>query len=95
MLDRRLDQRLAVGAGDEDAWPDLQVDGPEAGAAGDVGHGFAGEATLDVGGEGVRGALLQKQVHRADAGAERVGHEQLGILARLAWNGGEAALGFG
>jgi len=47
MLERGGDQRLAVGARDEDAWADVELDVPEGAAAGDVGHRLTRLAPLD------------------------------------------------
>ena len=53
MRDRGLDQRLAVGARDQRAGADREVDRPEAAGAGDVGDRLVREAAVDERGEGL------------------------------------------
>src|SRR3546814_12973836 len=57
MIDRGLDQRLAIGPRDQRAWADRQLDRPEGAGAGDIGDGLMGEAAREERGKSGRGGM--------------------------------------
>ena len=83
MIDRGLDQRLAVGARDEYAGADLQVDRPEGAGAGEIGDRLVARAAVDECGEGGRdGMVVEREQQAVAVDAQRMGEQQLGVEPR-------------
>src|SRR3546814_4129716 len=92
MVDRRLDQRLAVGTGDEHARPDLQLDRPEGAAAGDIRNRLPRLAAAQERFERLRPLVVEPgEEKRFAPDPPGMGHQQFGVEARRVGNGRKTA----
>src|SRR3546814_11704926 len=80
MIDRGLDQRLAIGPRDQRAWADRQLDRPEGAGAGDIGDGLMGEAAREERGKSGRGGIVEMTEQKPFAReSERVRSQSFGV----------------
>src|SRR3569623_246404 len=90
MINRRLDQRLAVGARDQHARTDRKLDRPECAGAGDVRDRLMREATRDERDERIGSGVVEMAEQDLLARhAERVRHQQFGVETGGVGYGGE------
>src|SRR3546814_13588982 len=83
MIDRGLDQRLAIGPRDQRAWADRQLDRPEGAGAGDIGDGLMGEAAGEERGKSGRAGIVEMSAQKPfKSAAERVRHTQIAVAMR-------------
>ena len=76
MVDRRLDERFAIGARDQYAGADRQIDRPERTATGDIRNRLLRHAPREQRGEGGGFRIVEvREQHRLARQAERVRHQ--------------------